>query len=195
MKKSELRKIYLEKRTKLHQNDIHSLSKMIFENFISEFKVKEDQKVHCFLSIPKKNEIDTFFFLEYFFQNKVRVFVPKIVEERLIALEITEKTAMVESSWGIKEPADMLDSGVKDFDFVLVPLLYADAAGNRVGYGKGFYDRFFSEIDKSVMKIGLNFFPPDEVIDDVSAFDIPLDYLVTPTAVLSFAGLPSKSKK
>lgn len=195
MEKSTLRKIYLEKRKKLHTNDIRSLSKKIFENFISEFPVSKNQKAHCFLSIPKKNEVNTTFFLEYFFKNKIRVFVPKVVEEKLISIEITAETALVENSWGIKEPVENIDSGIKDFDLILVPLLYADSFGNRVGYGKGFYDRFFSEIKANNLKIGLNFFSPEEVIDDVAQFDIPLDYLVTPTAVLSFTGFTSKSKK
>lgn len=195
MEKSTLRKIYLEKRKKLHENDIRSLSKKIFENFISEFTVRENQKVHCFLSIPKKNEVDTNFFLEYFFKNSIRVFVPKVVDEQLISIEITEESALLENSWGIKEPVENIDSGIKDFDLILVPLLYADSFGNRVGYGKGFYDRFFSEIKPNNLKIGLNFFSPEEAIDDVAPFDIPLDYLATPTAVLSFTGSTSKSKK
>lgn len=195
MKKSTLRKIYLEKRKKLHENDIRSLSKKIFENFISEFPVSKNQKVHCFLSIPKKNEVDTNFFLEYFFKNNIRVFVPKVVDEQLISIEITEESALLENPWGIKEPVENIDSGIKDFDLILVPLLYADSFGNRVGYGKGFYDRFFSEIKPNNLKIGLNFFSPEEVIDDVAPFDIALDYLVTPTAVLSFTGFTSKSKK
>ena len=195
MKKSTLRKIYLEKRKKLHENDILYLSKKIFENFISEFPVSKNQKVHCFLSISKKNEVDTNFFLEYFFKNNIRVFVPKVVDEQLISIEITEESALLENSWGIKEPVENIDSGIKDFDLILVPLLYADSFGNRVGYGKGFYDRFFSEIKPNNLKIGLNFFSPEELIDDVAPFDIPLDYLVTPTAVLSFTGFTSKSKK
>ena len=195
MEKSTLRKIYLEKRKKLHENDIRSLSNKIFENFISEFTVSKNQKVHCFLSIPKKNEVDTNFFLEYFFKNNIRVFVPKVVDEELISIEITEESALLENSWGIKEPVENIDSGIKDFDLILVPLLYADSFGNRVGYGKGFYDRFFSEIKPNNLKIGLNFFSPEELIDDVAPFDIALDYLVTPTAVLSFTGFTSKSKK
>lgn len=195
MEKSTLRKIYLEKRKKLHENDILYLSKKIFENFISEFPVSKNQKVHCFLSISKKNEVDTNFFLEYFFKNNIRVFVPKVVDEQLISIEITEESALLENSWGIKEPVENIDSGIKDFDLILVPLLYADSFGNRVGYGKGFYDRFFSEIKPNNLKIGLNFFSPEELIDDVAPFDIALDYLVTPTAVLSFTGFTSKSKK
>ncbi|MFN3446520.1 MAG: 5-formyltetrahydrofolate cyclo-ligase, partial [Bacteroidia bacterium] len=79
-------------------------------------------------------------------------------------------------------------------DMVLVPLLAFDEAGFRVGYGKGFYDDFFTSLNSDCIKIGVNFFPPCEEIDDLREKDIALDYLVTPAEVLSF-GLPSKSTK
>ena len=195
MKKSEIRKVYLEKKESLTESEVHSLSEKIFANFLSEFDLKENQKIHCFLSIPEKGEVETKLFLNYFFENKIRVFVPKIVKGRLISIEITKETPLIESAWGIKEPAGNEDCGVKDFDFIITPLLYADQSGNRVGYGKGFYDRFFSEINTNTVKIGVSFFPPSETVEDVSEFDVPLNYLVTPTEILSFFGFESKSTK
>ena len=195
MKKTEIRKRYLEKKESLCETEVHSLSENIFENFISTFDLKENQKIHCFLSIPEKGEVETKLFLNYFFENKIRVFVPKMVKGKLIALEINRETPFFENSWGIKEPAGEVDSGVKDFDMIITPLLYCDEFGNRVGYGKGFYDRFFAEIIKNALKIGVSFFPPNEKVEDVSEFDVTLDYLVTPTAVLSFLTGASKSTK
>lgn len=195
MKKTEIRKRYLEKKESLCETEVHSLSENIFENFISTFDLKENQKIHCFLSIPEKGEVETKLFLNYFFENKIRVFVPKMVKGKLIALEINRETPFFENSWGIKEPAGEVDSGVKDFDMIITPLLYCDEFGNRVGYGKGFYDRFFAEINQNALKIGVSFFPPNEKVEDVSEFDVTLDYLVTPTAVLSFLTGASKSTK
>ncbi len=195
MKKTEIRKRYLEKKESLCETEVHSLSENIFENFISTFDLKENQKIHCFLSIPEKGEVETKLFLNYFFENKIRVFVPKIVRGKLIALEIDKETPLFENSWGIKEPAGEVDSDVKDFDMIITPLLYCDEFGNRVGYGKGFYDRFFAEINQNALKIGVSFFPPNEKVEDVSEFDVTLDYLVTPTAVLSFLTGASKSTK
>ena len=195
MKKSEIRKVYLEKKKTLVPAEISILSKNIFENFIAQFYVKENQIVHCFLSLPEKGEVDTTLFINYFFENNIQVFVPKIIKGKLIALEITAETPLIENSWGIKEPAGSEDCGVKNYDFVITPLLYADQFGNRVGYGKGFYARFFSEINRNAVKIGVSFFPPNEEIDDVSDFDVPLNYLVTPTEVLSFGSFESKFTK
>ncbi|WHF50411.1 5-formyltetrahydrofolate cyclo-ligase [Chryseobacterium gotjawalense] len=195
MKKAEIRKIYLAKKEKLSKVEIEAFSKKIFTRFMSEFPLKENQKVHCFLSIPEKGEVDTNEFLNYFYENKIRVFVPKMIKTELIALEITKETPLIKNSWGIKEPAGEVDSGVKDFDFIITPLLYSDHFGNRVGYGKGFYDRFFSEVNPNAVKVGVSFFPPQEQVEDIAEFDVPLDYLVTPTEVLSFGNLESKSTK
>ena len=195
MTKSEIRKKYLRQREALSQEMVLSLSQEIFRNFIEKFEVKKGQKVHCFLSIPEKGEVNTQLFLNEFFRNNIRVFVPKIFKNKLISIEITPDTPFLKNLWGISEPQTNEVSGEKDFDFVITPLLYCDRIGNRVGYGKGYYDAFFESVNPRAVKIGLNFFGPDEVIDDVWENDIPLDYLITPVEVLSFFGTASKSTK
>jgi len=188
MKKSELRKKYLGKRKSLTANEIFQLSNEIFKNFVDYFKPSSGQKIHVFIPIEKFKEINTQIFIDYFLSRNIRVFVPKIVETKLISVEIFADTKYEINDWEISEPVSNEDSGVLDFDYVVTPLLSADRKGNRVGYGKGFYDGFFETISKETKKIGVNYFNPDENIDDVWENDIPLDYLVTPTEVLSFSG-------
>ncbi len=187
MKKSEIRKIYLEKRKNLLQDEVFLLSERIFENFINFFKPISNQKVHIFIPIEKFKEINTQIFIDYFLSRNIKVFVPKIVDTKLISVEIFSDTQFETNNWGISEPVSNEDSEVLDFDFVITPLLYCDFKGNRVGYGKGFYDQFFENISKNSKKIGVNYFNPDDIIDDVWENDIPLDYLVTATDVLSFS--------
>lgn len=188
MKKSELRKKYLEKRKSLSDKDIFQLSNGIFKNFIHYFKPFSGQKVHIFIPIEKFKEMNTHIFISYFLSRNIRVFVPKIADERLISVEIFEYSKFELNQWQISEPVSDEDSGILDFDFVITPLLYCDRHGNRVGYGKGFYDGFFETVSEETKKIGVNYFNPDENVDDVWENDIPLDYLVTPTEVLSFSG-------
>ena len=69
---------------------------------------------------------------------------------------------------------------------VLVPLLGFDERGHRVGYGKGFYDRFLAECNPKIQKIGLSLFEPVAQIDDTSDFDIPLDACITPNRIWYF---------
>lgn len=189
MKKSELREKYLKLRKTLSKDEVLLFSGNIFKNFVSTFNPAENQKVHIFQSIEKFNEVDTSIFINYFFENKIRVFVPKMAGKNLISVEIFPNSKFEKNKWGILEPIENKDSGETNFDFVITPLLYCDSEGNRVGYGKGFYDRFFSEINPDCKKIGVNFFPPKEKIDNIFAEDIPLDYLVLPDEVLSFTAL------
>lgn len=186
MLKAEIRKKYMQKRKTLSSDEVLSLSENIFENFINYFKPLPKQKVHIFIPIEKFNEIRTEIFIQYLFSRNIQVFVPKIVDEKLISVEIFNEIKFETNHWGISEPLSSEDSGVNDFDFIVTPLLYCDKNGNRVGYGKGFYDAFFESVSKDSKKIGVNYFNPDDMIDDVWENDISLDYLVTPTEVLSF---------
>ena len=183
--KKELRTIYKEKRMALSQDEVNFLSKKIFEQFILQFNIIENQKVNVFLPIEKFNEINTQIFIDYFFDKNVRVFVPKIQGENMISVEIFPNSELVINSWGIKEPISNIDANV-ELDYVLTPLLYCDQFGNRVGYGKGFYDSFFYGNSKIHKKIGLNFFSPNEGIADVFQKDVALDGLITPSEYIDF---------
>jgi 5-formyltetrahydrofolate cyclo-ligase len=186
MLKAELRKKYTQKRKALSSDEAFLLSEKIFENFIDHFNPQEGEKVHVFIPIPARKEIDTQIFIQYFLAKNIRVYVPKIVGDRLISIEIFENTVFETNSWGISEPVSNVDSGENNFQYVITPLLYCDKNGNRVGYGKGFYDGLFQHISAYTKKIGVNYFDPDEYVDDVWENDLPVDYLVTPTEVLSF---------
>lgn len=185
MLKADLRKKYMQKRKALSTDEAFSLSEKIFANFLEYFKPVSGQKVHIFIPIEKFREINTFIFIQYFLEHHIRVFVPKVTD-RLISIEISEDTEFVTNNWGISEPLSHADSGEHHFDYVITPLLYCDRNGNRIGYGKGFYDAFFQSISSDSKKIGVNYFNIDEVINDVWENDVPLDYLITPTEVLSF---------
>lgn len=186
MLKAELRKKYMQKRKALSTDEAFLLSEKILNQFLTYFKPEGGQKIHLFVPIEKFKEIDTQIFINYFLAHNLRVYVPKIVDDQLISIEIFENTVFETNNWGISEPVSNQDSGENNFHYVITPLLYCDAKGNRVGYGKGFYDKLFQNVSLETKKIGVNYFDPEEYIDDVWENDIPLDYLVTPTEVLSF---------
>ncbi|MHA6696871.1 5-formyltetrahydrofolate cyclo-ligase [Chryseobacterium sp. A301] len=189
MTKSEIRQHYLELRKTLSSDEVLSYSTQIFDRFLKAFDPSEIQKVHLFLSIAKFKEVNTELFISYFLERGIRVFVPKMVGDTLISIELKRETPMALNSWGILEPTSTMDSGEKDFDLVITPLLYCDLLGNRVGYGKGFYDRFFASLPAKTKKVGVGYFDPVQPVEDVYDSDVPLDYLVTPREVLSFIGV------
>ena len=186
MKKLELRKKYLEMRKTLSIDEVLLLSEKIYENFILQFNVIENQNVHVFLAIEKFSEINTKFFLEYFWSKNANVFVPKVEGGEMISVKLTKETKLEKSYWGILEPISD-ENECSFFDYVITPLLYCDKNGNRIGYGKGFYDDFFLKINQNAKKIGVNFFSPIDFIEDVSESDVKLDYLITPEEILSFS--------
>lgn len=187
MLKSKLRKIYLEKRKELSEKEVDFFSQKIIEKFILQFNPIENQSIHCFLPIEKFNEINTNYLIQYCWERNIKIFIPKIIGDNLISIELNPNTILEKNSWGILEPVESRDSEIQHFDFVITPLLYCDNNGNRVGYGKGFYDTLFSQISYKSKKIGVSYFPPNESITDIYLRDIPLDYLITPDKVLSFS--------
>ena len=99
---------------------------------------------------------------------------------------LTDNTKFQKNAYNIPEPVDGLEVPVIKMDVVFVPLLAFDVKGNRVGYGKGFYDKFLSECKPETIKIGLSFFDAEEIIEDASEKDIQLDYCVTPNRIYKF---------
>ena len=92
------------------------------------------------------------------------------------------------SDWGILEP--MEETSVRlnptDIDVIFIPLLAVDTQGHRVGYGKGFYDRFLAQAKPDVIKIGLSLNEPIEPIEDLNTFDVALDFAITPLSTYRF---------
>ena len=75
---------------------------------------------------------------------------------------------------------------ISKIEVVFIPLLTFDKTGQRVGYGKGFYDQFLAQCKPSTLKVGLSFFEPEIYIEDLLPTDIPLDYCITPNQTYHF---------
>lgn len=88
--------------------------------------------------------------------------------------------------FGIMEPkkGHLIDPVL--IDLVLVPLLVCDMKGYRIGFGKGYYDRFLGNLSQDVVKIGISYFPPVQNIPDMTEFDIPLNLCITPKCIYEF---------
>lgn len=190
MNKANLRKIYLEKRDALTHEDIEHYSEQIAERFFQSFDLEKINYLHCFLPIEKFNEIDTklIFHQVWTAFSHIETLVPRVNFEtgEIENLMFTPVTELVENAWMIHEPThnELVESA--KIDVVLVPLLCFDEDGFRVGYGKGFYDKFLKNCRADCLKIGLSYFPPVEEIADREEFDVKLDYCLTPIEVFKF---------
>ena len=107
-----------------------------------------------------------------------------IISLKTAEFETHTKTKLTKHN--IPEPIDPVWTNNDAIDLVITPLLAFDLKGYRVGYGKGFYDRFFASLPKDTKKVGISLFEPCEAIEDVNEQDIPLTHCVTPNKVFTF---------
>ena len=190
MNKAEVRKQYIIKRSQLSSQQIKEDSKAIAETFIASDLWKNCNVIHIFISIPDKAEIDTSFLTDFFFMQhpeiKVCTSVIDANGEDLLHTCITPATTYLSNKWNIPEPVERIALHEQEIDLVLLPLLAFDMKGNRVGYGKGFYDRFLQKCKPDVIKVGLSLFEPIEELIEADAWDVALNWGVTAKRVYEF---------
>ena len=109
-----------------------------------------------------------------------------ISNKKLIHFEIDQNTNFITNKLGIREPISKVSFDTSLIEIIIVPLLVFDKNGHRVGYGGGYYDRFMSNINDDVIKVGLSLFDPIDNISDINDKDIPLNFVVTPTSTFNF---------
>jgi 5-formyltetrahydrofolate cyclo-ligase len=187
MLKSDIRIEFKEKRKSLSSQEKVNESRKIAELVKSNFKL-EDKIVSIFLPIERFNEVNTVFLIEQL-QNVNSTISTPITDLQNLTLKhliFNDKTILKNNNWGIPEPVNGDEINPETFDIVFVPLLATNKTGYRVGYGKGFYDRFLSLCRDETIFIGLNYFENLIEIDDLNKNDIPIHFLVTPNKILKF---------
>ncbi len=187
MFKKELRTQYKALRSQFTAEIIEDQS-MAIANRLLSLDIWEATYFHLFLTIEEQKEVDTEFVLQILAGKDREIVVSKSHFDTLEMTHylLTDNTKFKKSDYNIYEPVDGIEVPTAKIDVVFVPLLAYDVRGNRVGYGKGYYDVFLSKCKEDVIKIGLSFFEPEPEITDVLPTDIRLDYCVTPTTVYSF---------
>lgn len=188
MTKKELRIAYKNLRRQLSENDLEEKS-LAVANKILLLPIWELTYFHIFLPIASQKEIDTEFILHLLSGKDKEIVVSKSDFETrdMTHYLLTDNTKFKTNAYGIPEPVSGLEVPPKTIDVVFVPLLAFDVLGNRVGYGKGFYDKFLANCRPETVKIGLSFFEPVETIEDVFESDVKLDYCVTPETIYTFS--------
>ena len=189
MQKKDLRSRYNTLRNNLSDDALINSSLSIANRALQlPASVWKSDYYHLFLPIAEKKEIDTSFLLSILQGKDKHVVLPKVVDSKnMIHFLLTDSTRLKKSKWNIPEPVDGIEIAPNKLDVVFVPLLAFDGQGQRVGYGKGFYDRFLAQCRKDAIKIGLSLFEAEERISDFEESDIPLDFCVTPKKVYSFS--------
>ena len=187
MKKSEIRSKYKALRKQLSKNEIEEMSLSIANKLIT-LPCWEKNYFHIYLPITEHNEVNTEFILHLLSGKDKEIIISKtdFNTRNMTHFLLTDNTTIKKNEYNIPEPVDGIEVPSKKIEVVFIPLLAFDKSGHRVGYGKGFYDKFLAECTTETIKIGLSFFEPEELITDIFKGDIKLDYCVTPDRVHKF---------
>ncbi|MGJ1418270.1 5-formyltetrahydrofolate cyclo-ligase [Sphingobacterium spiritivorum] len=189
MTKQELRQLYRSERQQLSVDELRTFNHQLLV-LLKGIDWSKCQYCHVYLPINRNQEPDTLTFISWMqevFPSVRLVISQSHAEDRSMSHYLLDNTTTyLENKWGIPEPVSGTPVDERLLDMVLVPLLICDQSGNRVGYGKGFYDRFLKKCRPDVQKIGLSFFEPVEKISDVDPYDIALDCCITPRHVIYF---------
>ncbi|WP_316840955.1 5-formyltetrahydrofolate cyclo-ligase [Pedobacter gandavensis] len=186
MDKAQIRKRILPIRKGLTPEIVQQLSEKLLEQF-KLLDLSQVKTLHIFLPIKSQNEPDTFLIIDWLKKHHpvIKIVVPRAdFETSLMTHHYFEGLDDLElNAYQILEPAKAkIHTG--EIEMVIVPLIAFDKKGYRVGYGKGFYDRFLQGIVTE--KIGLSLLDELVEIDNVNEHDVQLDKCITPDKTYIF---------
>lgn len=181
LNKNDLRKEYSKRRQALTIDQVEEYSLQI-ANKTLELDVWDYSNYHIFLPIDRQKEVNTEYLLHILQGKDKNVIISKsnFKDFSMSHYLLTDQTKIINNRYGIPEPDENgLPIDESRLDVIFIPLLAVDRYGNRVGYGKGFYDRFLKNCKPNVVKIGLSFFEPLDTKIESNMFDIRLNYVVS----------------
>jgi len=182
MLKGNLRKEYLEKRILLSEEERKEKDALIRDGF-SGLDIGEKRRLLSYCALPERREFNISLIEDRFLQQSPMAVLawPRISgSSREMEAVILEKDALfIKNRYGILEPIGGEVLHPMDIDLVFVPLIACDEKGYRVGYGKGYYDRYLLRCRRDLIKIGFSYFEPVDRLDDIHEFDVPLNFCIT----------------
>lgn len=187
MNKTLARKHFKLKRLGFTSSELKEISQKIIVHLTNEFDFSE-KLVNLFLPIDRFNEIDLSPLIDEVLSRKGLICINKtdFKNHSLTPYLFSKKNKLEISDFGIPEPSYGTTVSPSKIHFVIVPMLAFNNHGNRVGYGKGFYDAFLSECKEEATFIGVNHFDDSIQINDIQKHDIALHYIVTPEKIYKF---------
>ena len=177
--KGNIRKEVFARRRAATQEEIQEKSRMIYEKITA---LPEFLDADCFFAyMDFKKEVMTRDLIEKALEMGKTVAVPRVEGDDMVYYEIKDFSTLKSGYFGIMEP----DGGkvcTREEGFLLVPGVAFDSARHRVGYGKGFYDRYLSRhTQHATVAMALDFQIVETVPSDV--YDICPQMLITPTMI------------
>ena len=175
MNKSQIRKKIL----KIKKKNTYKNLKIDFQKILKFLKTKNIKGKILGGYYSFNYEVDVLKILEDFERHHYTITLPKIKKNyKMDFFKWSNNEPLCVNKYGIPEP---VSNEIKFPDILLVPLVAYDENLNRVGYGGGFYDRYFKKIQnyKNIIKIGLAYSFQKVKTISANKNDIKLNYIVT----------------
>lgn len=181
--KQEVRKWILEQRKQLSAEERREKSNKILKRLLCREEYRKAKRIFVYVSMGA--EVETKALIEQAWKDGKIVAVPKTAAERkMYFLPIQSFAELQKNSFGVSEPTGGKEKTLipQEGDLFLVPIVGFDRNKNRMGYGGGYYDRYFAK-HKGFRKIGLAFAMQMQEIPTEET-DIPLDEIITENGVI-----------
>lgn len=170
--KDYLRKNMISKRNKLSKKKVESLSSKIVNNILKSEEYKKAKNILIYS--PINNEVD----LSLLTNDGNKVFAyPRCKGNTLTPLIPKDKNSFEIGPFNIFEPMKLKSKIMKDIDMIICPLICFDNKFNRLGYGKGFYDRFLKDKKCTIAGVAYSFQRVEEIITEKN--DVKMDIIYT----------------
>lgn len=188
--KAKVRKGVLFNRRLLDQQVFESRNAALMKRVFELICKNTVASVHCFLPIAKNFEPNTWPLIKQLTTAGVTVVVSATDFEKQVMSHFTYNQSLIfeNDRFGIPTPVNGELADTATIDGVIIPLLAADKKGNRIGYGKGYYDRLLTEMRPDLLKVGVSLGPAFDHFTFAEPHDISLDYLITPFEVVKCNG-------
>jgi 5-formyltetrahydrofolate cyclo-ligase len=189
MTKDQLRAKYKSKRVSISEKEKLKLDDLLLIQFQS-FDFSEIRNLFTYWPIENQAEPNVELMARYlrFILPEIQVAYPLTNSANcsMQAILTNEDTVFKTNNWGITEPIGNIIIPNVRLELIFIPLLAFDQNGYRVGYGKGYYDRYLVDCKPEAIKMGFSYFEPVDHITDTNQFDVPLNYCITPQHTYEF---------
>lgn len=189
MTKQALRKHYMQQRAALPLATRHLYLAHMLE-YLAGVPLPPGGQVLSYRSMPNKHEVPVDVFEDFLqdHSDDYRFAYPRAFFDNgsMEAYADDDALQWETAQFGLEQPRSGNQLAPETLDVVLVPMLAFDRQGYRLGYGKGFYDKYLARCRPDVLTIGFCWFAPLDALPELHPHDAPLRYCVTPEALYAF---------
>ena len=178
MDKKELRQFIRNEKRQYSSSQLEELSLSVLSRLNGNDHLQRAETILMYYSLP--DEVNTHVYIDQLLEQGKKILLPEVIDgENMVIREYTGKHDLKEGAFHIMEPIGRLfpEERYQEIDFAIIPGMAFDAKRNRLGRGKGYYDRFLQKIPQ-VYKIGICF--PFQLVDEIPTeeTDIKMDAIM-----------------